>query len=67
MNLMIAVLQIVSKRSATIGVVHENIQGIEGDHRQICRIKDETEYSFRRIVEECRKLGSGISEKHRRK
>ena len=67
MNLMNALLQIVSKKSATIGVVHENIEGVEGDHRRICRIKDETEYSFRRIVQEYRKLGSGISEKHRRK
>ena len=66
-NLMNALLQIVSRKSATIGVVHENIEGIEGDHRQICRIKDESEYSFRRIVQECRKLGSGVPEKQRRR
>ena len=55
-NLMSALLQIVSKKSATIGVAHENVEGVEGDHRHICLIKDEAEYPFRRIVQECRKL-----------
>ena len=46
MNLMNAVRQIVSKKSAMIGVVHESIQGIERDHREICRIQDETNIHF---------------------
>lgn len=66
-NLMNALLQIVSEKSATIGVVHEDVVGVVGDHKQICRIKDETEAPFRRIVLECRKLGSGYPEKQRRK
>lgn len=56
---------IVSRRSATIGVVNEDVVPLKGDHTQICRIKDESEPSFRRIVQECRNLDSGIPEKHR--
>ena len=67
MNLINALLQIVSKKSARIGVSHEKLVPVEGDHRRICRIKDEDEHSFQIIVHQCQKLDSGIPEKRRRK
>ena len=60
-----AFLQIVSKRSATIGVANEDVVDLVEDHFQICRIKDENEKAYRRIVQDCQKLGMDISERSR--
>ncbi len=62
---MSAFLQIVSKRSATIGVANEDVVGLAGDHSSICRIKDENEIAYRRIVQDCQKLGTIFSERFR--
>lgn len=59
--------QIVSERSATIGVANEHVVPITGDHLEICRIKDENERAYQIIVQECQELGSAISDKHRSK
>lgn len=40
--------QIVSKRSATIGV---------GDHFQICKIKEKSEKAYQKIIHDCQNLG----------
>lgn len=53
-------MQIVSKRTATIGVVNENVIPLDGkDHRQICRIKNEHEAAYQKIVQQCRSIGTG--------
>ena len=46
-----------SKRSATIGVGHEDVIPIQADHTQICRIKDKTNPAYQKIVDICEKLG----------
>ena len=62
-----ALLQIVPKSSAVIGIANENAVPVAGDHSQICRIRDEDELSYRMIVQECQKLGTGLPEKLRRR
>ncbi|CAD6581928.1 MAG: hypothetical protein ASARMPRED_000737 [Alectoria sarmentosa] len=54
---------IVPRSSAVIGIANENATGIARDHSQICRIRDEDELSYRMIVENCQKLGTGLPEK----
>lgn len=34
---------------------------LEGNHSQICRIRDEGDPAFCRIVEECQKIGTDMS------
>lgn len=60
-------LQIVTQSSATIGVANESPEAIEDSHTRICRIKDESEFAYRRIVNICRQLGTDTSGERRGK
>ena len=65
MNLTKLLLQVVSRGSATIGVADEDVVPLPRDHLQICRIKDENELAFTKIVQECQKLSLDIAARSR--
>ncbi|MCJ1393026.1 hypothetical protein MMC18_005898 [Xylographa bjoerkii] len=54
--------QVVTKRSATIGVTHEDVLSLPKNHFDICRIENENEPAYRRIVKDCRAIGKVVVE-----